>query len=519
MRNDVAAGLDRRLRNLDYLFNPRSVAFIGATETARKWGFIVFNNFLMGGYEGKIYPVNPSRQSVMGHPAYPTVRDIPDQVDLAVFTIPARQVPDAIDDCGAKGVKAALVISAGFKELGGDSAELEKEMVRRARRAGMVLVGPNGQGMSCPKSRLFPWMPLLYPPPGSISMVSQSGNILNMMIGEVYRCGQGVCKAVSSGNEADIRMEDYFSYLAEDPETQVILSYVEGSLDGRRFFEVAREVSARKPIVLMKGGRTSSGMAAARSHTGAMAVSDELFSKACRQAGVIRAHTVEEAGVLAASFLHRPLPRGRRVGIITGGGGLGVIASDVCTDEGLEVARLSPRVLEELGRHLPEWWVPGNPVDLVAGLDFSVILPITRTLMSSGEVDSIMFIFVASPRDPGVRTPPFANRGLDLREIWDQVNLQLLSHMTELYELMRELRIPFYVVSNLSRKEITGEEPEPGDPNNLAAFSSVEMGCRAIAEMASYHEMLARRGLTEDALATELEEAAEGQIAPEGLLK
>ncbi len=494
MRNVIAAGLDQRLKNLDYLFSPKSVAFVGATETARKWGFIVFNNFLMGGYEGKIYPVNPGRQSVMGHPAYPSVRDIPDEVDLAVFTIPAKQVPDAIDDCAAKGVKAALVISAGFKELGGKSAELELEMVRRARKAGMVLVGPNGQGMSCPKNRLFPWMPMLYPPPGGISLVSQSGNILNMMIGEIYRCGQGVCKAVSSGNEADIRMEDYFSYLAEDPETEVILSYVEGSFDGRRFFEVARQVSTKKPIVIMKGGRSHFGMAAARSHTGAMAVSDELFSRACRQAGLIRARTVEEAGVLAASFINRPLPRGKRVGIITGGGGLGVIASDVCADEGLEVVRLSPSVLGELGKHLPDWWVPGNPVDLVAGLDFSVILPVTKALMSSGEVDAIMFIFVASTRDPGVRTPPFAERGFDLREVWDQVNLQLLSHMTELYHLMRELHIPFYVVSNLSRKEITGEEPVPGDPNNLAVFSSVELGCRAIAEMANYHELLARRG-------------------------
>lgn len=477
---------DARLRNLDYLFNPRSIAFVGATETPGKWGFIIFNNLLVGGYDGRIYPVNPSRNSVLGYKVYPSVRDIPDEVDLAVFTVPARQVAGAMEDCVSKGVKVALVISAGFKELGPEGALLEKEMVDRARAGGIILVGPNGQGICCPRNRLFSWMPLFFPPPGNIGLISQSGNILNMLIGEVYHCGLGISKAVSSGNEADLKMEDYLQYLADDEETRAIVSYIEGVSDGRGFFHRAKEVASRKPVVVLKGGRSRFGVAAARSHTGAMAVSDRLFEAASKQAGLVRARTIEEAGVLASSFINRPLPRGRRVGIITGGGGLGVIASDVCAGEGLEVARLSDGTLKKIGNLLPDWWVPGNPVDLVAGLDFSVIKPVVEILMESGEVDAIIFIWIASLRDSEVRTTPFMERGLDLREGWDETMLGLLSHLRELNRPMRDLGVPFYFVTNLTRKELGGSASGLLEEGEIIIYPTVELACRAISEMANY---------------------------------
>ena len=224
--------------------------------------------------------------------AYRSVRDIPGDVDLAVLTVPAKHVVGAMEDCAAKGVQAAVVVSAGFRELGGDSARMEDELVRIADDAGMAVVGPNGQGICCPGNGLYPWMPLFYPPDGSVGFVCQSGNILNMLIGHVLDAGFGVSKAVSSGNEAQLKTEDYIEYLAHDPDTQVIAAYIEGVEDGRRFLEKARRAALAKPVVVLKGGRSESGSAAARSHTGAMAVSERMFEAACRQAGVVLTRTI-----------------------------------------------------------------------------------------------------------------------------------------------------------------------------------------------------------------------------------
>ncbi len=479
-----------RLSHLDYVFSPRSIAFVGATENPTKWGFIVFNNLLMGGYDGEIYPVNPGRDTIMGRACYRSVSEIPGEIDLVVFTVPAREIPPIMEECASAGAKAALVISAGFKELGEEGAALERAVVERARAAGMVLVGPNGQGICCPKCKLFPWMPLLYPAAGHVALISQSGNILSMMVAELHHYGFGVSKAISSGNEGDAKIEDYLEYLASDPDTDVIVAYIEGIPDARRFFEKARSLTSRKPIVVVKGGRTQSGVAAARSHTGAMAVSADIFESACRQAGLVRAETIEEAACLAAAFINRPLPRGRRVGIITGGGGLGVMASDACTEEALEVVSLSKKTLDEIGQNLPDWWVPGNPVDLVAGLDLTIIPPVIETMMRSGEVDAVFFIFVTPRRASGLG-PPHVERGLDLRGAWDMVYGKMVEKFNELHKPMMVRGVPLYVVSTLKEPEPGSEGAEPSEVS-LAVFDTVEMGCRAISAMARYYEWTVR---------------------------
>jgi acyl-CoA synthetase (NDP forming) len=484
--------MDDRLKNLDYAFNPRSIAFVGATETLLKWGFLILNNLISGGYKGDIYPVNPSRETVMGIKAYPRVRDIAGDVDLAVFTVPARHVVEALDDCIAKGVKAGLVITAGFKELGEDGALMEQEMLRRARDAGMLLIGPNCQGICCPGSRLYPWMPILFHPPGgNISFVAQSGNILNMLIGQAVSAGLGVSKAVSSGNEADISTEEYFSYFGEDPDTDVIVSYIEGIEDGRRFIDLAREVTRRKPVVALKGGRTQSGMSAARSHTGSMAVSERLFEAACRQAGVILTTTIEEAGIIASSFVGRPLPQGRRVGIVTGGGGLGVIAADYCSEIGLEVAPLSPRVLKDLSALLPDWWVPGNPVDLVAGLDFNVLKPSIEILARSGEVDAVMLLWIGATRRGDVSPSIKEVGGLDVNIIWDFMDKMMGDLPKELNKLMLELQIPLYLSTTIRAKYDDADPHVSG--NRPLIFPNVETACRAISAMADYQAFLSAR--------------------------
>ncbi len=482
--------MDQRLKNLDFAFNPRSIAFIGATENMRKWGFLILNNLLTGGYEGDVYPVNPNRETILGLRAYPSVREIPAEIDLAVFTVPARQVLSSLGQCIEKGLKAGLVITAGFKELGEEGARVEAEMVRMAREAGIVLVGPNCQGICCPKNRLYPWMPILFHPvPGKIGYVAQSGNILNMLIGHAVNAGLGVSKAVSSGNEADLSSEEYYAYLAEDPDTEVIVSYVEGIPDGRRFFEHARAVTGKKPVVVLKGGRTRSGVAAARSHTGAMAVSEKLFEAACRQAGITLTSSIEEAGVTAAAFVNRPLPRGKRVGIITGGGGLGVIACDFCTEIGLEVPTLSRETLGRLEELLPDWWVPGNPVDLVAGLDFTVLKPVIEILMRSGEVDAVMFLWIGAPRRRGEKATVKSARGMDISAIWKAMDQHFMGFYRELNSLMHELQVPLYIATSIQI-----DEEQNGDGCQPLVFRDVESTCRAISAMAEYRSYLERRG-------------------------
>ncbi len=483
--------MDDRLKNLDYAFNPRSIAFVGATEAMRKWGFLILNNLVTGGYEGDIYPVNPGRETILGLKAYPGVRDIPGDVDLAVFTIPARLVVEALDGCIAKGVKAGLVITAGFKELGAEGAAVEAEMLRKARDAGMVLIGPNCQGICCPGNRLYSWMPILFHPPrGRIGYVAQSGNILNMLIGHAVNAGLGLSKAVSSGNEADINTGDYLSYLAHDPDTDVIVSYVEGVNDGQHLLEQMRDTTRVKPVVVLKGGRTVAGVSAAKSHTGAMAVSGRLFEAACRQAGVIVTRSIEEAGLTAASFVGRPLPRGRRVGIITGGGGLGVIAADFCTEMGLEVTPLSPRTLSELEKMLPDWWVPGNPVDLVAGLDFTIIKPTIEVLMRSGEVDAVMFLWIGPPRRLEYRDPPENNRGVNMSGVGKMMDQLFREFSADIDELVQELRIPLYAASSIRFDPPDGEK---GEVQPLI-FPSVESACRAVKAMADYHAYISHMG-------------------------
>ncbi len=481
--------MEARLKNLDYAFNPRSIAFVGATETMNKWGFLILNNMLTGGYESKLYPVNPGRETILGLKAYPTVRDIPGDVDLAVFTVPSHMVVNSLDDCITKGVKAGVVITAGFRELGEEGADLEAELLRKGHDGGIILIGPNCQGICCPANRLYTWMPILYHPPhGKIAYVSQSGNILNMLIGFAVSAGFGVSKAVSSGNEADVRTEDYFSYFAEDKDTDVIVSYVEGVNDGRSLLEKAREVTQHKPIVMLKGGRTQSGISAARSHTGAMAVSDQLFVSACRQAGVILTHSIDETAVTAAAFVNRPLPRGKRVGIITGGGGLGVIGADFITEMGLEIPELSSQTLTGLAKLLPNWWVPGNPIDLVAGLDFSVIKPAIEILMKSGEVDSVMFLWIGAPRnrEPGIDT---SKGGIDISGVWGNIRSRFTNYTKELYNLMQDVQVPLYLTTSLLPEEILAVKEEMGD-KQLLLFPNVELTCQAISSMVKYHEYL-----------------------------
>ncbi len=484
--------MDTRYENLKYLFHPRSIAFVGATETMGKWGFIIFNNLLRGGWKGRLYPVNPGRENVLGLKAYPSVKDIPDEIDLAVFTVPARHVMASIEECVAKGVKAGLVISAGFKEMGGKNVDLEANLVEKARAGNMVLAGPNGQGLCCTSERLFPWMAQFYPRPGTVAVASQSGNVMNMFIDGVVKSGLGITKAVSSGNEADMKIEDYFQYFADDPGIDVIMSYIEGMVDGTRFKERIKNITPKKPVVVLKGGRTHFGASAASSHTGAMAVSDDLFSAMCRQYGIIQARTIDEGGFLAASFVGRPLPRGNRIAIITGGGGLGVIASDRCYEEGLETVKLSDKTLDKLRKLLPDWWVPGNPVDLVAGLNPAVIMPIMEILIKSGEIDSLMLLFIVPPQSSWDATLTENAGGVEIPD-WKKLIIENYPIVSKkLHDLSHDYNVPIYSVMNITDQEGISLAEKQGD-EPVAICDNIEMTCHAVGEMYRYYKFRKKR--------------------------
>ncbi|MFC2006699.1 acetate--CoA ligase family protein [Chloroflexota bacterium] len=305
------------------LFNPRSIAFVGASSDPEKWGFIILSNLLRGGFPGRIYPVNPRQKEILGLPVYPSIAEVSEIPDLAVIVVPPSALPQVIKDCLDKGIKAGLLITAGLAELGGQGEQLQEEIVHLARQGGMVLQGPNCNGMMNPHHKFYCTMPTICPLPGPFAVIAQSGNVAGSVTRDIMSRGLGISHYISSGNEADLHHEDYLEYLGEDETTRVILSYVEGFRDGRRFLEVSRKVAKKKPIVMLKSGDTLAGAMAAKSHTASLAGSDSVANAAFRQAGIIRVTHLDEIVDIGSVFISQPLPKGNSIAILTGGGGWG----------------------------------------------------------------------------------------------------------------------------------------------------------------------------------------------------
>ena len=377
-------------RNLDRLFNPKSIATIGASENPLKWGFIVLLNILKEGFKGPVYPVNPKLKTILGVPCYPSLEAIPDSVDLAIITTPAPTVPTLIDECGRKGVASVVVITSGFSETGTEGTRMEEEIVAKARRYGIHLVGPNTMGIFSADSNLHALMPPVVPLHGDLSMFSQSGNVGVQMLYWGNNKGIGFNKFVSSGNEGDLKSEDYLSYFAEDQDTKVILAYLEGLDADSTLYQVAREVCRKKPVLIFKGGRTQTGGKAAASHSGAMAVSARVLRAAFRQAGIIELENSQGLIDCAKAFSAAPIPRGNRVGILTRGGGWGVITADSCEENGLVVPKLADTIIERMNKILPPYWSHGNPVDMAAVITPEPYLECMEILAEWGEVDSVI---------------------------------------------------------------------------------------------------------------------------------
>jgi len=347
---------------------------------------------LLAGAKRKIYPVNLTAPEVLGIRAYDSVVNIPDSIDLAVIAVSARQVPTVLGECIVKGVKAAVIVSGGFAETGETGGKLEADVVKVARQGGMRFVGPNSMGYADTSSQLsiFAWTEEIAP--GPVALISQSGNMGHRIIHNGMGSGIGFSKCISTGNEADLHLEDYLEYLARDENTMVITAYIEGLREGRRFFQLARETTVKKPMVVVKAGGTKKSAVAVRSHTATLAGSDAVYAAAFKQAGVIRADDDDELCDVVAALLNQPLPRSNRVGILTIGGGLGVVAAEACEREGLDIAMLASSTVEKLDACLPPRWSHGNPVDM-AGISMAenpVTFSCLWALMEDENIDAVL---------------------------------------------------------------------------------------------------------------------------------
>jgi len=349
---------------IEYIFNPSSIAVIGASAEEKKVGYAILKN-LINGFTGKVYPVNPARAEILSLKCFPSVSAIPDRVDLAVIVIPAKAVADALKDCAGAGVKGVIIISAGFKEVGGDGVQREREITEIVKVSGIRMVGPNCLGVMNTKNKMNASFAAALPPEGRVAFFSQSGALGVAIIDWALENNFGFSKFVSFGNKADLNETDFLEYFANDNDTDVILGYIEDVVDGKRFLEVARKVTKIKPVIIIKSGSTEAGARAASSHTGALAGSDKAFTEAFRKTGIIRAYSIQELFDTAEMFISRKSPKGKRLLIVTNAGGPGIIAADTADKLGIKLDPMSRTSIDVIAEKLPATASLYNPVDII----------------------------------------------------------------------------------------------------------------------------------------------------------
>ncbi len=476
---------------LDCLFNPRSVAVIGASNDMMKWGFNILNILLAkGGRE--IYAVNKNGTEIQGLQAYRDITDVPGPVDVVVITVPFKDIPAAMKECVGKGVRAAVIISGGLSETGGEGAVIEREVLGIARRGGIRIVGPNCMGHFNAFSNVFtvPYLPPVRK--GPLSLISQSGNTSQSIVHLAYDMGLGFSKYVSSGNEADLHFEDYLEYMAHDDKTEIILGYVEGLREGRRFFELAKETTKKKPVVIMKAGRTEAGARAARSHTASLAGSDTVSEAVFKQCGVIRVEEVSELVDVSLALLGQPLPRGRRVGVLSTGGGGAVMAADALMRQGLELPELSSVTMEKLNSIFSRRWSHGNPVDNGGDpFDYASLW----AMMEDENTDAVLIsgaAGVARNMSGWVNVPDSIGEAVDQ---WiEATEADELVDVTRLMELMKAYQKPAIFCNLAIPSKKIGALYKRLEQSYDIPFLTPERAARALARLVEYSEYLGIAG-------------------------
>ena len=429
------------IRQIEEIFHPRSIAVVGASNRVGKFSRFFMENLVEAGFPN-LYPINPNEKNIIGFAAFPNVAQVPGEVDLAILVTPPEVVVQAVADCAEKGVKGIIIYTSGFGEQSEKGRQLEREMVDIARSRGTRIIGPNCMGVYCPASRLTPFQGLPKER-GKVGMISHSGSLINL-IGRAAGA-KGICfsKMASCGNECDLTATDFLEYLGQDSETKVIIAYLEGVKDGRRFFQLARTISPSKPIIVWKGGTTQRGSKAAASHTGALAGSASAWRIMFRQTGIIEVKSAEELIDCLLAFYHLSLPQGNRVVVMSGPGGPAVATSDACVELGLEMAEISYKAKERVAEFLlPVGTVIGNPMDLGMG---SVFVPefyrdTLRALADEADIDMFLIIGGENPRFTRI-----------ISEAYSMVNKPLIVAMTdspdmvpEEYRFLLDCGIPVY---------------------------------------------------------------------------
>ncbi len=380
-----------RFMNLDYFFRPRGIAVIGASNDPLKLGYEVFKN-LKKYKDGTVYPVNVKDEVVQGVRAYKNVKEIPDEVDLAIIVVPKKFVKQTLIDCGEKGVKGAVIITAGFGETGEEGKKEERELVEIAHRYGMRLIGPNCVGVMNTHDDMNATF-IMDARKGDIAFISQSGALGAGIVYKTVKEGIGFSKFVSVGNMADLDFAELMEYLADTEGDRAIALYIEGVKDGRKFIEVAKRVTKKKPVIALKAGRSESGARAASSHTGSLAGSWKIYEAAFKQSGVLIAETIDDMLSMARAFT-QPLPKGRRVAIMTNAGGPGVLTADEIDKRELKLANLEEKTIEELRSFLPPMAAVKNPVDMIASARGEDYYRATKALIQDKNVDMLIAICV-----------------------------------------------------------------------------------------------------------------------------
>ncbi len=458
-----------KIQGLDQLFNPSSLAIIGASKNAQMGGGFLLKGLIRSGFKGKLYPINPKQSEIMGLRSYPSILDIPEEVDLAIVAVSARIVPQVIAECGEKGVKFVVVHSVGFSELGTQGKELEDRILHIAQQSGIRIIGPNCMGLYCPRVNLntisIPDADLGNEA-GHVAFIGQSGWASENFIWIGYERGLRLSKAVSIGNQSDLTIEDFIDYFADDTETKVIVCYIEGIKRGREFLQLTKQISKKKPIIVWKGGKTEAGIRAAASHTGSLASNSAIFDAALSQSGIASAQNLEELIDLAVGFICPVLPKGNRLGVLVESGAGAVASADVYQKLGLEIPTFAAETRQELVNALydiiPAFPSPQNPVDIVwvpTEHSARVFLQCSRIILK--EVDAILLV-------------PYA----PLDE----------SYATKLAGLRDELGKPIMVVPGSAIMEKTGMSLLVR--NGIPTFTIPERALKVLSAMVRYSNYL-----------------------------
>jgi len=388
---------------LDNFFKPDSVAVIGASREAGKVGYEVVKNLVINGFEGKIYPINPKADEILGLKVYQNITAVPDHIGLAVMVIPSQFIMSAIEDCGNKGINSVIIITAGFKESGSEGARLEQELARRTKELNIRVVGPNCLGIIDTQTKLNASFAPGMPSPGKIAFFSQSGALGTAILDWAIKENIGFSKFISMGNKMDVNEADLLTVLADDPDTNVILGYIEGVKNGKAFMDAALNTTKKKPVIIIKSGSTAAGARAASSHTGTLAGSENAFISAFKQCGIIRAATLESLFDYALVLAYQPLPKNNRLAILTNAGGPGIMAADACEKSILTMANFQTETIDTLRKSLPSTAALYNPVDVIGDAKADRYLSALQAIKDDKNTDALLVLLTPqAPTEAGL---------------------------------------------------------------------------------------------------------------------